>query len=319
MTIENCAISLQNLITAPLGYGENRLTVREKPTKKMVNDFTLKYYVMDESDRNVAFILLSNNVFNDLIDSTAKAAQNAYQILGDGLSDLVVKPLFTGFLGKNSYAVFPYYEPLNDNRMTRIVIRQTLAKTVLDWVEQVARRTTLSIDEGLWEDLSVKPLLWLNECPLVDKEIRSEALDALKEMKPSRWTPKCVFSHNDLWYGNILVKPIVGGFAGRNAIGDPRIIDWLGSSKTGIPGFDFINFANSTGISSENLAPYMARVNKDFEQSFQTCYYDLLAGFGRLGLNRGEFPLDRFAVLVNKTVNTYKNVACLSGYPLTRL
>lgn len=306
MTTENYSILLVNAISSHIGYDEHDISVKNMTDQKMVKDATLKYLVLDKLGNKIAFILMSNDDFPDAVKLAVQAAQKARQIVGDTLAGLVVVPSYVGHIGEKSFAVFPCLIPLRSGRFARFIARKNMVHKVLNWLELVSKKTTRQIaNEGL-QNLVAAPLLWISTCSLIPKDIQSDSLMALKAMESGRWNPKCVFSHNDLWSGNVLIEPSLGGSIAPYGIGEPRIIDWLSSSEDGIPGYDLINYANSSGYALTKVSGYLNRINDQTDQGYESGYFDLLAGLGRLGMNRGEFPLDRYSLLLKSITASYK-------------
>ena len=240
-------VSLAKAVGERLGYGKQDVLVRNVTGRQIVKDATFKFLILDKADSELAFVLMSNDDYPDEVALAAEASKKACQIVGDDLADLIVVPSATGRIGNNSYAVFPYLSPLQSGRAGRLLARQKLAWKVCDWLERVAIKTMHPITGERLNEAVVQPLQWLGACSSIPENIQSDALLAIKALESGKWGPKAVFSHNDLWSGNVLIAPGLSKKLAPWGIGEPRIIDWLSSSEEGIPGYDLLNYANSTG------------------------------------------------------------------------
>ncbi len=304
---------MAQVIREQIGYPAKELIVQELPSQKLVKDATLKFAILDNPGNKLAFVLMSNDDYPDAVAHAAQSAQKASQIVGSQLSKLVLQPSFMGVIGKNSYAVFPYLMPLRIGKFSRFINRQVMTNKIFDWLTHVSKRTTKIIAKEHFQTQVIEPLLWISECPIIHHDIQADALNAVNAMEKIKWVPKHAFSHNDLWSGNVLALPsFFGKRAASFGIGEPRIIDWLSSSEYGIPVYDIINYANSTGASLRKVAYYLKQINQYSGQDNNSCYFDLLAGFGRLGMNRGQFPLEIYAKQLEKIVNSYKQICIIN-------
>lgn len=308
MQSEHYSSALLDSVSGHLGRDKKNLNVKALNQQSLVKDATLKFVISDDLGNELAFVLMSNDDYPDAVRLAASAAQRACTIVGEALAELIVVPVFEGSVGKNSFALFPCLIPLRSGRIARVLARQKFAKNVCAWLEQVAFKTTAVIPGDRRQEAVIAPLEWINTCTLLADDIRNDAKAAIRALENNQWRPRCVFSHNDLWSGNVLIQPALRNSLAALGLGEPRIIDWLSSAEEGIPAFDLINYATSSGLSLKKTADYLNQIQNKTGSSYDSGYFDLLCGFGRLGMNRGEFPIERFSMLVQDMVNKYKQL-----------
>jgi hypothetical protein len=96
--------------------------------------------------------------------------------------------------------------------------------------------------------------------------------------------------HGDLTRGNFLTYPgAPSGFAA---------IDWAGCRRRGYPFFDLVTFGRATGLSPKGLREEIDRHCELLGCTPEEARFSFLAALGALARNLGQFPFERFLVLV---------------------
>ncbi|MEQ1558751.1 MAG: hypothetical protein ABL933_07390 [Methyloglobulus sp.] len=307
--MQRLQIELAEKISEIFGWSDNFLNIKNVSMRKDVRDATFKFLAENSVGEALVFILAANDEFPDTVHWAAQASERAKATVGEELAHAVVTPLNTGYVGQNSYAVYPCYTPTTSGLTANLFRRYSIDLKVFQWLSDVAKKTSKRVDDAKLEELVITPLKWLLDCSAFSDAVKNDAQAALYALDAKQWQPGCVFSHNDLWKGNVLVESKYGRRFAACGLGEPRIIDWLGSSAEGIPAFDVIRYAQSSGYSLPVLQNVIKRINREAGVNDADVFFDLLAGMGRLGINRGEFPLARYTKLAENTINTYKLMA----------
>ncbi len=302
-------IELSKKVAEALGVGHVSIVLKDVSTRNMVADATIKYLIVDAADKPLAFVLSSNEEFPDAVSLATEAAFKAQAIVGSDLADAVAVPLASGYAGEKSFAVYRLYTPLLRTRnMKWLCTRQLVSPQIFWWLKEVAKKTTQKINDDRLGDLVIAPLTWMMNCSSLPTDIQNDARVALEAAEKGKWNPRCVFSHNDLWLDNIMIGSRFGRGLAAYGLGSPRIIDWLSSTADGIPAFDAIKYANSAGFSLRRIRSVISQINGETGVNEMDGFFDLVAGLGRLGMNRGEFPLSKYAEVAGEMINTYRSL-----------
>jgi len=272
-------------------------------------DSSDKYHVGDRRGRLLAFLDVANASYPDSVACQVQAAQSAAGRAGAKLGAAILTPLKTGSVQGKSCSIYMNLTGLRPSRPARFVARLALAPRVLDWIVGIAAETGQSFGPAEIGKHVVAPLEWMAESDSFSKIQRTEAEGALSALARGNWIPRFVLSHNDLWPGNVMVQARIGRFAASFGLGSLKVIDWGSSSSVGIPSFDLIYYAETAGISDGLARAKLEKIWKSAGTDPRSCYYDLVAGLGRLGMNRNNFPLDNYLVTVEKCEDIYRRLA----------
>lgn len=292
-------------------YDDQAYSVRAVPEPSLVEDATHRFIILNARGEKEGFVLVSNEAFPDSLKNVYAVQSAAVEALGPDLSTVIVMPIDTGYVEGNSYSICRYYPPLRNSGVPRLLARKFIAAQVCGWVIRVAERSTRLLADREICTSSEAPLRWLMSVDLLPEGIKDSISRGLTDLDNGSWKPSCVFSHNDLWAENVLVESYFGETLGSWGIGRPRIIDWGGSSVTGIPFFDLIRFMASMGYSAKQIRMRMDEVTRGTGGDYSAGRADLLAGLGRLGMNRGQFPLHRFASMVRDVIAIFERATNL--------
>ena len=280
--------------------------LKELIFRNSVSDATLKYVVFDCQNKAIGFVQWSSLVAPHMAMKAALNAYSIYDLLDAQWKDMISIAAATGFVEDRSYAVYPYLESPGRTYLGRFICRMWEIRAIFAWLLKVAACTTRSVESARLEVSVVEPLAWMAKCSLLSVELRNTALRGLDAVSSGVWQPKWVFSHNDLWRGNVMYAPQNQPFPNVLGCNPPRIIDWGGALQEGMPFFDAIIYANSARVPRSVLRAYLLQLCAASTVPVDLSIYDLVAGLGRLGVERGELSLERFAQIAQEVFDSFQ-------------
>lgn len=266
--------------------------------KKKVADATSVIKIGDSAGSRKFVIILSSAEYPDAVNEAVQRAAAAAANMPQRLARRVLAPIYADRVGGRSYAVYPRYFPFSKNRIVRKLEKLAIEDAVYRWLGEIANATqTTIVDPREIERRFIAPLDYLANETILSDGVRSAAATFLKDAARSDFTPKLIVEHGDLWLGNILSRrrsPLLGG------ADDFVIIDWGASSPQGYPLYDLIRFFDSTSNDRRKLRRAILRYSVASGIAVGDLELYALAGLGRLGLNRNQFPLERYLSLAEK-------------------
>jgi hypothetical protein len=268
-------------------------------TVNQLPDATLKFIALNSCGRPVAFVHWSNELFPDAALVSCSSSTFARDNLGEKLGELIAMPVLQGEVLSRSFSIYPMlYSP--SGRLSSKLAYLLASKTVASWLREIALKTVRPLSEHEMDALVLHPLNYIAGLQLIPAQYNLLAAEGLALVGDYSWRPRVVFSHNDFWVGNVMFS------SAAKWPGVPQVIDWGASSVSGIPFFDSIRYVKSARLPS-GILRYMIKQQLIATQSSpRSGLFNLVAGLGRLGLNRDRFPEARFAQLAVDTVEAYK-------------
>lgn len=260
--------------------------------EKPVDDQTFKFLVRSSEGEPVAVVLCSPIVSPDLIARGTYKAREAKAALGPELGRAVLTPIADGEVRKLSYAVFPYRQPLSNNRLSGWLQRRRVGPQVLDWLQGVTRQTMCDVSEAEKFARFQRPLWLLAEAVDATDAVRRAAEIGIRGLEQGRWKPRFVLMHNDLWKDNILLDD------------DGRIvvIDWPGSTVKGYAMYDLVRLADSFGFSDRVLGEQVRAHCRVLGCEPKDGVSNLAAALGYLLGDLDHFPMHLFLPMADKCV-----------------
>lgn len=281
--------------------GGDAYSLRQLNTVNQLPDATLKFFALDSRGRPTAFVHWSNEPFPNAALASCSSSAVARDTLGERLGKFVAMPIFQGEVLSRSFSVHPILHSPSSKVGSKLAYLLA-SKAVGSWLRDVATRTVKPVSGQEVEALVLRPLEYIAGLQILPDQYKVLAGEGLAFLSDSSWSPQVVFSHNDFWIGNVMFSPA------KRWPGMPQIIDWGSSSAAGIPFFDSIRYVRSARLPSGILAAMLKQQLIATKCSPSCGLFNLLAGLGRLGLNRDQFPEERFAQLAVDTVEAYNGV-----------
>ncbi len=123
-------------------------------------------------------------------------------------------------------------------------------------------------------------------------EIQTQTAAALAALETGAFKPTNVIQHGDFWQGNILLNR---GWPLKGCQDESfSIIDWGGANLKGYPYIDLLRFSLSIPRGKAVTKKRLIKYSRFCGFSVEEILYYVCAHIGHLGLNRHEFPLDRY-------------------------
>lgn len=273
-------------------YVVNVILISDPTFKKKVLDHTYKYLVKTDSGKQ--YVLIESNPHFPLMVSTAVAKlQKARVSLNSGSREVIEKPVYHGFMGEISYALWQRRYLYSDNRLYRLLQKKLLFIKVSSWLRIVAKETFRNkINRVELQTGFIDPLNTLKSKIKSNYKIQGAIHGALESIERHRINPGHILQHGDLWKGNILLvsffelfNPMKRGFI---------VIDWGGSKINGYPFFDLIRFLMSCEIGPKVAKQHIRSMAKQIGCSNSDVSIYLLCALGKLGQELNNFAVHRY-------------------------
>lgn len=292
---------LAEMLNAPLltALGDSRLvaSIERLGTKKDVKDDALKLIVRDIKSSPTAVVLYSSLTSPHLVTRGMDIAEQTKLMLGDEEGSVILDPLGRGEIEGRSYAILPYCRPLSSRRSMHYIQRHLLRPGILRWLRNVTEETVKEIAPINIESKILRPLQHVEHLRTIEEEIRLACRHALYRLESRQWIPQCVFMHNDLWEGNILLKEREAQEKGFGNNYRFVLIDWAGAMLKGYAIYDLVRVSRSMGLKGRRFAREVHRHCKLLGCTQEDAMGYLLAAIGHIGLNPESFPVEAYARL----------------------
>ncbi len=277
------------------------------------------FIVRDADERPLGIVQLSAEAAPGMVARGMARAAAAAAMLGTASGRAVLLPLAQGRIDGRSYAVMPYCLPFASERWRWAAQRLRLGPVVLDWLHGVAARTAATVADRDIDVDFVQPVMRLRGLEGASARLVVACDEALARLTSGAWVPRHVLMHGDLWRGNLLLRPAVGGaWPPRRAPWAQRlaVIDWAGAQLQGHPFFDLVRVAQSLG-----LAPRRLRAEIDRHCALLACARIdaascVLAAAGDILGELEQFPVHRLLGMAESTLRCVDAaIASASGPP----
>lgn len=271
--------------------------------KEQVADAALIFKIKGINGKDDAVFIVSNSDFPDFVQLAAKKAEKISTLVSAEVSSAILHPKFSGSIGKQSFSVYPMLLPISQNRLICAAQKYSIKKSVYKWIADLcisSQRSITSIDD--MNEFYIKPLSYICEESQFSDAFRKAAERTMSSIKTKQFIPICCIQHGDFWLGNILLNrdwPKVNAYGNKFSV-----IDWGGANINGYPFIDLLRYTTS----STRSRPALFRNLQDYSRYCSIPPDKVIdyvcAGIGWLGLNRNEFPFDRYIHLGEKLFST---------------
>jgi hypothetical protein len=260
-----------------------------------VADAASVFSIQGESRRECYVVILSNQEFPNAASDAAEKAVSVAGRLPDELAQHVLLPLCVDRFRTQSFAVYPELSPFSENKFVCKLEKMMIEGEIYQWLCGVANSTRSSIGESLEINRRfLAPLEYILEEPAFSDSIRQGAAASLLKARRTDFSPLCIVEHGDLWMGNIL-------FSERWGFGKPKggfaVIDWGTANIRGYPFIDLLRFHDSSSKSFKKIEHHIRQYSEIVDIPLCDLTQYVLAALGYLGLNRNQFPMDRYLAL----------------------
>jgi hypothetical protein len=268
---------------------------------------TSKFTALDSRGRPNGFLICSPRVEPDNVSTSIQRGRQAKGLLGPGLGDVILDPIFEAAWEGLSIGLFPYRRPLSDSRVIRKLQRIRLKPRILNWLREVTARATPPTSAGAAERLFLDPLRQLSEDARISRPVRAGAADALEAILNGRLVPRTVLMHGDLWLGNLLTARGMAADPSAERRDPPfTLIDWGSSRTEGYAVYDLIRIAHSTGLTGLALGTELDRHCRLLECDRRGALIYLYAGLASIGLSLNCFPFPAYVHLIETCLRIFQ-------------
>ena len=261
--------------------------------KVMVADATSKSLICDRRTQAPwAVLIMASTMAPDAVAKAVERTLAMADALGPELGSVVLRPTWIGEHNGSTCALWPYRRTIAQSRGRGRIERMMMVWRVERWLQDVALVGQRTIASEQIDTSYLEPLDYIARSPLFSQELQEHGARAHGRFREGALRPIAVPAHNDLWLGNVLHA---GNRHGRYRF---RLIDCGGARPSGYPFVDLVRFLGGSRINPLFLKRSVRRMARSLAVEDCAAYCYLLAAFGRLGLERGDFPIERYQALV---------------------
>jgi len=251
----------------------------------------------DGSPYGVLFISSSANP--EMLKRSADSSETIRSRVGESLGSPILKPLYTGDFEGLSYVVWPWQNPITENRLMRKFKKTTIVPSIVSWLMEVTEKTKGAVRPQDHNDLYAQPLGFMAGL-LPELNVHDNLPYLCTEFSQNTdWEPSTVSMHGDFWLDNILLS---SGGAHDSSYGF-TVIDWAGSMLEGHPVYDLLRFSESVGSKPIRVRQWCEGYKKIIGCSGRELYAYLFASLGYLGTHLEDFPEERYHQLVYRMID----------------
>lgn len=304
LDFEEHIIDVVNHVSKELGDTLDVSTLRwvgRPATKGDVMDASQAFYVDGKRRSDDVVLLLSNESFGHTVAEDVARARAVAGRVDQTLRSHIIKPVYEGRVGNQTYALFSRLNPLSDYRIVRFLQKARASTRVAAWLTKLAQQTRkVSQEEAEYERLFLKPLESLAGDDDINPRIKAFARQSLEHIRKARPDLITIAQHGDFWSGNVLFeRRFLGDF--NPFLGRFSVIDWRGLWLDGYPGIDLVRFCLSiykVGASRNNQLMSDYRAALDLSPHELRVYITI--ALGRLGQELDQFPKDRYCIMCDR-------------------
>lgn len=283
-------------------YESASLSLLNKPgLDNQVKDSTQVFKINGRTSQNDSVITLSNPSFPDSVSDAVAKIEAISSILGDKLGRHILSPSFSGEFAHRSYAFWPRKFPISSNRILKRIQITSIHTRVFEWITGVSNTTQAPIvsDEELLTRY-IEPLTFVVDTDGLSSTAKQLAEETLRSIETSKFRPISVVQHGDFWYGNILLEK--SWRLSSSSAPSFYLIDWGGSNVQGYPFIDALSFLMSITRADSTISDKLVIYARECKLPFRHIINYACAYAGYLGMNRAEFPHERYIETVNTLI-----------------
>lgn len=283
-------------------YDISSLKPLSKPTfKGDVKDSASIFIIDGIEPEDDSIITVSNYQFPNFVNEAVEKTNAAATKLVPRLAKHILRPSTTGYYGIQSYAFWPRHTAISKKKILKRVQLQTIHNRVFQWLCDVTITSQLPVESD--EELTsqyIAPLTYLIDQDFVPSAIKRIASDTLRLVETNDFRPVSILQHGDFWYGNVLLE--------RNwpfSLKSPIsffIIDWAGVNIHGYPYIDQLRYLMSVSQRNRVIAHNLFRYSNACDLPMRDILNYACCYAGYLGMNRNEFPLERYLKLIDTLI-----------------
>jgi len=258
---------------------------------KRVADAARRFAVLDKGGRPIAFGLCSQPIAPNFVRRAVEHAACARAMLPEDLGAPVLLPDSLGTVDGCSFAVYPFLRTFSHSAAWRRLQLLRHRGAVMTWLHEIARATRTPADRSRVE-AGCESLIGFAG---ISKLAKAVASAAAARVGSGAWAPATTLCHQDFWWGNVLPDPPVRGARLRF-----RVIDWGGSTPTGLPGLDLIR-----GLESFRFSAPLRRRHFQMHAAALACssvelVFSIAAALGEMSIHLEHFPPQRFVEMADR-------------------
>lgn len=281
---EGFALELSHAAAPYVGSGRVLESFGEPKT---LQDATSTFLVRDDVGNPELVILCSAAGGLEGVARAVKRARATVAALGTELGSAVLLPLQEGQLDGRSFAIFSYCTPLVESGPRWWIQRSVVRPRLVRWLLDASRATVKAVPTERLGPGVAQPL----ENMIADEghppDLRALAEEALRALHDGQWIPKHVFTHGDLWVGNVLIDQ---RSPGGSRFGRFVIIDWAGAQVQGYPYYDLLRLACSFALSGKDFFRALRKYDAALGYRSHEGRYAFAAAAAELGQRLEHWP-----------------------------
>lgn len=296
------ALAAESICTHKSSISINLLT----PPKNVADDIR-KYLICNSENASRWVLRMSPSAFPQRVANTQRQALRAADLLDNELNSAVVVPHTIGaaYDGR-TYAIVPYCIPIEGSGISSFVFRKIMFPRLINWLRLLTQRTARVATGEELKKRFVAPLESMLQLDWIPSDLAKLGEIALQKIRQGTWCPLVVFSHGDLWSGNVLRRCRKVRQQSDSRFGSLAIIDWDGFLEDGYAFVDLIRFGPCLGKSWISLkrevvahAVILGCRSEDIELYFA-------AAHAAIAIELQNFPKEQFSAMHHTILETLR-------------
>ncbi len=238
----------------------------------------------------VAVAIVASEVDPDAALERTRMEAQAAEALGPRAGGAVLRALRTGETEGVTYALYRWARPMAKTGVRAAIEARLVGPALLRWLREAVERTAAPAEAGALD----APLTHAAQSEDFPRGLRDAAVMALGRLGPGGWAPRHVLDHNDLWKGNVLLRP-----AGEGGAYPFYVIDWPAANRRGFGYYDLLRLARSLGVGRARLRREADAHGVALGEEAWCAGARLAAALGHVGLCAGHMPRERVRMIAN--------------------
>lgn len=268
-----------------------------------VRDSGVVFLVDGVNTDDDAVLTVANEQFPASVSESVKKIDSLVAKLDPGLGRHILQPSSSGKYNQVSYALWSRHRPISGNRILRRIQVISVHGKLVNWISDIGGMSRRPVEtQQQLEQQHLEPLRFLIDQASFPDKIKRLAEATLQSITAGIFRPFSVIQHGDFWYGNILLDKS-WPCSLRSAI-PFLVIDWRGANLSGYPFIDMLRYLESIGTDSNGVTRHILEYGSNCNLSPADILHYTCSYAGHLGLNRDEFPFERYLRLIENLIET---------------
>ncbi len=261
--------------------------------KAGVTDAALILKVKGTERRHDSVLLISNPSFPKFVAAAMEKLYQVHALVSPSVQGPILLPELSDHYKGRSFALFLEKRPMSKNRVVQRIQKRTIEKSLTQWLCELYHCTSITdVDDKNLRDSYLEPLKYVTQEAAFSDALRECAVATISEIDRKEFRPVVTVQHGDFWLDNILLHQT---WPRSNGKAYPHfVIDWGGANLRGYPFVDLLKYSISATANKKRISAGFHTYCHQCGLPPEAVVKYICASIGWLGLNRLNFPKDRY-------------------------